>query len=136
MRQTPLSDERIAEASDPRLYFAAERTLLAWIRTGLALMGFGFIVARFGLTLLELAELHQEKASSQTNYSLWVGVALVIVGVVITAAAACRHFLWVKRSRVGIITLPGPVSLVTLLAATLAGIGVVIALVLLLGIRH
>ena len=30
-------------------YLAAERTLLAWIRTGLALMGFGFVVARFGL---------------------------------------------------------------------------------------
>jgi len=28
-------------------YLAAERTLLAWIRTGLALMGFGFVVARF-----------------------------------------------------------------------------------------
>jgi putative membrane protein len=32
-------------------YLAAERTLLAWIRTGLALMGFGFVVARFGLFL-------------------------------------------------------------------------------------
>ena len=30
-------------------YLAAERTFLAWIRTGLALMGFGFVVARFGL---------------------------------------------------------------------------------------
>ena len=33
---------------DPRIYFAAERTLLAWVRTGLAMMGFGFVVARFG----------------------------------------------------------------------------------------
>ena len=40
---------------DPRVYFAAERTLLAWVRTGLALMGFGFVVARFGLFLRELA---------------------------------------------------------------------------------
>jgi putative membrane protein len=32
-------------------YLAAERTFLAWIRTGLALMGFGFVVARFGLFL-------------------------------------------------------------------------------------
>ena len=35
-------------------YLAAERTLLAWIRTGLALMGFGFVVARFGLFLQQL----------------------------------------------------------------------------------
>ena len=39
---------------DPRIYFAAERTFLAWIRTGLALMGFGFVVARFGLFLRQL----------------------------------------------------------------------------------
>ena len=32
---------------DPRVFFAAERTLLAWIRTALALMGIGFVVARF-----------------------------------------------------------------------------------------
>jgi uncharacterized membrane protein YidH (DUF202 family) len=36
---------------DPRVWFAIERTLLAWVRTGLALMGFGFVVARFGLEL-------------------------------------------------------------------------------------
>lgn len=37
--------------SGPSDYLAAERTFLAWIRTGLALMGFGFVVARFGLFL-------------------------------------------------------------------------------------
>ena len=41
--------------SDLRIYFAAERTTLAWVRTGLAMMGFGFVVARFGLFLRELA---------------------------------------------------------------------------------
>jgi len=40
---------------DPRVRVAAERTLLAWMRTGMALMGFGFVVARFGLFLREIA---------------------------------------------------------------------------------
>jgi putative membrane protein len=43
-----------AETEDPRTYFAAERTFLAWIRTGLGLMGIGFAVSRFGLFLREL----------------------------------------------------------------------------------
>jgi putative membrane protein len=42
-------------AADPRIYMAAERTFLAWIRTGIAFMGFGFVVARFGLFLREIA---------------------------------------------------------------------------------
>ena len=42
--------------TDPRVRFAAERTLIAWIRTGLSMMGFGFVVARFALFLKELTE--------------------------------------------------------------------------------
>ena len=45
---------------DPRIYFAAERTLLAWLRTGLGLMGVGFAVARFGLFLRLLDRRHHE----------------------------------------------------------------------------
>jgi putative membrane protein len=37
--------------SDPRVYFAAERTMLAWLRTGITIMAFGFVVARFGVFL-------------------------------------------------------------------------------------
>ena len=51
---TPTPEPEPDPALDPRIYFAAERTLLAWVRTGLALMGFGFVVARFGLFLREL----------------------------------------------------------------------------------
>ena len=38
-------------ASDPRVFFASERTLLAWVRTGIAIVGLGFLVSRFGLFL-------------------------------------------------------------------------------------
>jgi putative membrane protein len=65
-------------AGDPRVYFAAERTLLAWVRTGLAMMGFGFVVARFGLFLRELAAMQAAAPPRQHGFSLWVGTALVI----------------------------------------------------------
>ena len=42
-------------SDDPRVYFATERTFLAWIRTGLGLMGVGFAVSRFGLFLREFS---------------------------------------------------------------------------------
>jgi putative membrane protein len=79
-------------------YLAAERTLLAWIRTGLALMGFGFVVARFGLFLQQLAAL-QHNTSSPTTYglSLWFGTALIAAGVVVNIASALRHIRLVRE---------------------------------------
>jgi putative membrane protein len=130
------NSKRPAESDDPRVYFAAERTLLAWIRTGLALMGFGFVVARFGLFLRELAAVHQETPGPRTGHSLWIGVALVLLGVVVTAWAALKHYRWIKLLREGVVELPRAVSLVTVLAVSLAALGALIAVVLLFGLTH
>lgn len=75
---------------DPRVYFAAERTLLAWIRTGLAMMGFGFVVARFGLFLREVA-LARGDAIPNGGGSLWAGTALVLLGVLVNIYGAVAH---------------------------------------------
>lgn len=79
-------------ADDPRVLWAAERTLLAWIRTGLALMGFGFLVARFGLFLHELAAVRGEAPPARTGVSLWIGTALVLLGVAVNFLSAWQHF--------------------------------------------
>lgn len=86
---------------DPRVYFAAERTLLAWVRTGLAMMGFGFVVARFGLFLRELAAARGEGVSDAGGGSLWAGTALVLVGVIVNVHAAMAHGRFVARFRRG-----------------------------------
>jgi putative membrane protein len=76
---------------------AGERTLLAYIRTGLALMGFGFVVARFGLFLRELAAAAHAEHATSTGLSLWVGTALVVLGVAVTALAAWQHHRFLGR---------------------------------------
>ena len=76
MNDHPTRTEQQPE--DLRVRFAAERTLLAWMRTGLALMGFGFVVARFGLFLREIAAASQVAAHQHsTGWSLWIGTALI-----------------------------------------------------------
>lgn len=80
--------------SDPRVYFAAERTLLAWIRTGLTIMGFGFVVARFGLFLTLLAAQRGASPSpvdGSSHLSGFLGIALVVLGSGAIFFAAHQH---------------------------------------------
>src|SRR5882672_12510276 len=72
-------------------YLAAERTLLAWIRTGLALMGFGFVVARFGLFLQEFQADQRLRSAHSYGFSLWFGTALIAVGVLLNVLAGWGH---------------------------------------------
>ncbi|MEI8118662.1 MAG: DUF202 domain-containing protein [Methylophilaceae bacterium] len=84
--------------SDPRVFFAAERTLLAWVRSSITVMTLGFVVAKFGLFLsllsassTTLSELHQNNGLSKV-----LGITLIITGAAITLGAQLNHHLYVK----------------------------------------
>jgi len=82
----PISD------SDPRVFFAAERTLLAWLRTGITIIALGFVVSRFGLFVqLLAAQSQQHFVTARPSLSALLGFSFVIVGTLAIVVAAVQH---------------------------------------------
>ena len=128
--QPPKTDR---QPDDPSVRFAAERTLLAWMRTGLALMGFGFVVARFGLFLREIAAAGQVTTHQHaTGWSLWIGTALIGLGVAVCLMASFEFYRFVSYSKQGLAYVPRTVMLAVVVAVILALLGIVMALYLVL----
>jgi uncharacterized protein (DUF302 family)/uncharacterized membrane protein YidH (DUF202 family) len=117
-------------AGSPSDYFAAERTFLAWIRTGLALMGFGFVVARFGLFLRALQIGQPNLQLGSYGVSSWFGTALILIGVIVNVFAAWTHTRDVRRLKAGEFAFTRPSALAVALSVTLALLGLAMAIYL------
>jgi putative membrane protein len=125
----PTSSPSSAGASD---YFAAERTFLAWIRTGLALMGFGFVVARFGLFLQEIHVVAPDVPSPKHGLSIYFGTALIAAGVLVDLFASLNHVRLIRQLNRGERGYTRPSRSAIVLAAFLALVGVAMAIYLVL----
>lgn len=79
----------MSDLNDPRVFFAAERTLLAWNRTSLTLMVFGFVIERFGLFLHLF--LSKQGAPLEMGVSFWVGIAFILLGAYSAYAATVQY---------------------------------------------
>ena len=114
----------MAYLSDPRVLFAAERTLLAWQRSAIALMGFGFVVERFGLFLQLVA--HTPPSAAHRGFTLWIGVALLLLGAAANLIGIHQFRRVVKGLGSGEIPLGYWTDAITWLGLALTGIALVL----------
>ena len=124
---SPADTGQKASLSD---FLAAERTLLAWIRTGLALMGFGFVVARFGLFLQQLQVMQRTPIEKSYGLSLWFGTALIAVGVIVNVFAGWQHIRLVRELDRGAASHSHSSTQAILIAFFLALVGLTMAIYL------
>src|SRR5260370_1797847 len=118
----------VRRRADLRDELAVERTFLAWIRTGVACMGFGFVVARFGLFLQQLLAIRNLPSVRSYGLSLWLGTALIAAGVIINVISAWHHSRLIRELRRGELPPPRPLTLAVTLALCLAIVGLAMAI--------
>jgi putative membrane protein len=80
---------------------ANERTYLAWIRTSIAIMAFGFLIEKFDLFISYLGKsIGDEKHFKPSLSAELVGLSLLLVGVLIIITATVRFFMYKKSIEV------------------------------------
>ena len=112
-----------------RVHMANERTFLAWVRTSIAIMAFGFVVEKFSLFVKQMGYyLGKEAAPPQPGYSAMIGIVLVGLGVLMGVLAFMRYKTVEKQIEDDTYT-PSPILSVLLLLSLLS-IGVFLILYL------
>jgi putative membrane protein len=73
----------MSNLDDPRVLFAAERTLMAWSRTAAGLMAFGFVIDRTAVLM--------PRAAASAAFALWIGLAFVLLGVALSMLSIVQY---------------------------------------------
>jgi putative membrane protein len=87
-----IEDKKSSKVRNCRVHMANERTFLAWIRTGIGIMAFGFVVEKFALFLKQISYfLGKEVAPPPREYSSIFGIFLVALGALMGVLAFVRY---------------------------------------------
>lgn len=121
--------KELKHLGDISVFFAAERTLLAWNRTSIALMGVGFVIERFGLFLRALRD------GANHHASFWLGVSFILFGAVVSAASALQYRRIVRSLPDPEIPLGYWVNLPVITSAFIAVLGLTLAVYFLIADR-
>jgi len=87
----------MSELNDPRVLFAAERTLLSWNRTSISLIAFGFVIERFDLFLQIVGR--DEMKVFDRHVSFFVGVSFILLASFIAIYSIWQHKQILKTVR-------------------------------------
>jgi putative membrane protein len=120
----PSSEPLALAQRDPRIDWSAEQTLLAWIRTGVAIMAFGFVIAR------SVAFFHFASVAAD-RFVTFAGVGMMLTGCLVSGAASWRHLENCLRIRRGEEIQVGPGAPI-LVAISTAALGLFLALAILI----
>ncbi len=96
------------------------------------MMGFGFVVARFGLFLRELQASQHQAARQSPRLSLWIGIALVVMGVAVNISAAVRQGRLIEQLKRGEWEITRQSHVGIAIVVTLTGVGLAMAAYLIL----
>lgn len=119
--------------TDPRIFFAAERTLLAWVRTGITIMALGFVISRFGL-FVQLLAVQSSKTTIDTNSSMsaFLGVAFILVGAFAIVFSAIQHKRFIATLPTSELPAGYSKGFAILLSIVMSALGAVLAFYLLI----
>ena len=73
-----------------RDHLANERTFLAWVRTGAAIVVFGFAIGRFAIAMRQLTALQGHPVRT-AGISVWMGSGAIVAGVALVVAGLMRY---------------------------------------------
>ena len=80
----------VEDSNRARDHLANERTFLAWVRTSVAIVVFGFAIGRFAIAMRQLTAF-QGHVSKTTGLSVWMGMSSILGGVVMVVAGLMRY---------------------------------------------
>jgi inner membrane protein YidH len=120
----PDPSTEVGKAND---HLANERTFLAWIRTSISITVFGFVVAKFGITLRELL-LVRGNTVPESGVSLVIGLGFMAMGIFMALAAWFRYQSTMRRLEAG--EFKPARAIVTVLAVVAALFGIILAVYL------
>lgn len=85
-------EKKVAKIRNRRVHMANERTFLAWIRTSIGIMAFGFVVEKFALFVKQISYLlGKEVVPPPRGYSSFFGISLVVLGALMGVLSFIRY---------------------------------------------